>query len=339
VTSNIIDNDAVTSNKILDSTVTSNDIANSTITSNNIANNTITANNLAGDSVTSSAIADGSVTNTDLSNSSLSVFPGTGLTGGGSVALGGSITLSVAPLGIDTPQLHDASVTTAKFAPDAKAPNSDTLDGKDSTDFLGATAVAGGDLAGTYPNPAIGAGAVTTSKVADGAVTTSKVADGAVTTPKIADAAVTLSKLSAAESTLDGQVLTSTTDAQTGQRKVVWGPVSTTSDRNLKTNFARLNPFDVLQRLVSMPISHWSYKAEPSVRHIGPTSQAFAKAFGLGESNRRIAVVDADGVELASIQALNAMVKAQQRQLGALQRENALLARRLAKLERSSRHR
>jgi hypothetical protein len=67
----------------------------------------------------------------------------------------------------------------------------------------------------------------------------------------------------------------------------------------------------VLEKLAELPVSTWSYEAQGSgVRHIGPMAQDFARAFGVGEDERHITSIDADGVALAAIKGLNERVEA-----------------------------
>jgi hypothetical protein len=83
------------------------------------------------------------------------------------------------------------------------------------------------------------------------------------------------------------------------------GAWTNSSDVALKDAFEDVSAEDVLGKIAAMPVRRWSYKAEdPSVRHFGPTAQDFRAAFGLGSAATSIATVDADGVSLLGIQAL-----------------------------------
>ena len=106
---------------------------------------------------------------------------------------------------------------------------------------------------------------------------------------------------------------------------------SSLSDVNAKENFRDLAHDDVLARIAAMPVREWNYKAQDqAIRHLGPTAQDFHAAFGLGQDERRISTLDADGVALAGIQALEARTRADH---DTLQRENEALRARLARLE------
>jgi hypothetical protein len=96
------------------------------------------------------------------------------------------------------------------------------------------------------------------------------------------------------------------------------------SDRNAKANFERVDGVAVLNALMGIPIETWNYHTQDAgIRHMGPMAQDFSAAFGLGETDTGISTVDADGVALAAIQGLYAVMTA----------ENAALAARVAALE------
>jgi hypothetical protein len=106
------------------------------------------------------------------------------------------------------------------------------------------------------------------------------------------------------------------------------GTWASASDRNLKTDVARLDDAAVLDKVASLPISRWSYKSERGVRHVGPMAQDFYAAFGVGEDEKHITSIDEDGVALAAIKALHARVRS-------LDVENAQLRARLASVTSS----
>jgi len=111
----------------------------------------------------------------------------------------------------------------------------------------------------------------------------------------------------------------------------VWNSVS---DRDAKEDFRAIQRREVLAKVVALPITRWRYKSEPeSVQHLGPTAQDFHATFGLGESDRAIGAVDADGVALAAIQGLNDVIKEKEAEIHALKTKNHEIEQRLKKVE------
>ncbi|MFI4969502.1 MAG: tail fiber domain-containing protein [Lysobacterales bacterium] len=110
------------------------------------------------------------------------------------------------------------------------------------------------------------------------------------------------------------------------------------SSRTFKEAFAAIDPVNVLQKLVAMPVQTWFYKGNhDDGQHMGPVAEDFASTFGLGHNEKYIGTVDESGVALAAIQGLNRKVEAEN---ATLKQENADLrgkldavAARLDKLE------
>jgi len=99
------------------------------------------------------------------------------------------------------------------------------------------------------------------------------------------------------------------------------GTWSSLSDRDSKTNLLLVDGKQVLDRLAAVPISTWNYKSQAtSVRHVGPMAQDFAAAFGVGDDDRHITTVDADGVAMAAIQGLNSRLKEKDGEIEMLKR-------------------
>jgi hypothetical protein len=82
------------------------------------------------------------------------------------------------------------------------------------------------------------------------------------------------------------------------------------SDRAAKENVVAISPEEILDRLATVPITQWNYKAQDdSVRHIGPMAQDFHRAFGLsGDDRTHLSPIDTDGVALAAIKGLSERV-------------------------------
>lgn len=179
----------ITDASIAAHTITGDKVATASISGAQIAGTTITAANIANATITGTQIAAGTVTNANLANNSITVSPGTGMSGGGTVALGGTITLTntglltalpgtgISLAGGQTFTITNSGVTsivagtgiTVSSATGAVTINASATTPPDATTSVKGIVQLAGDLAGTAAAPILGNNKATYAKLQQGA--------------------------------------------------------------------------------------------------------------------------------------------------------------------------
>jgi hypothetical protein len=99
------------------------------------------------------------------------------------------------------------------------------------------------------------------------------------------------------------------------------GTFDCTSSRLAKVDFEDVDGETVLGKLAAIRIQRWRYRGTDA-SHVGPTAEDFHAAFDVGQGPTTISTVDADGISLLAIQAL-------ERRTAELREENAALRAKL----------
>jgi len=110
----------------------------------------------------------------------------------------------------------------------------------------------------------------------------------------------------------------------------ILGTLSEGSSRTIKHGFQPVDSEDMLRKVMSLPVTTWSYNSSPETRHVGPMAEDFYTTFGVGAEPTKISAIDRDGVALAAIQGLKEEKDAE---ISALQDENARLQAELDQLK------
>lgn len=133
-----------------------------------------------------------------------------------------------------------------------------------------------------------------------------------------------------------GGVRFATTSAGTVGAQLAAGATSWSvlSDRTQKKDFAPVDGREVLRKLDGVPVQAWRYKWDEagSTPHLGPIAQEFKAAFFPGRDDKSISTLEFDGVELAAIQGLHALVKEKDARITALEQRLADIEAKLGKL-------
>ena len=132
----------ITSAEIVDGTIAAADLGTDSVTAIKILNGEVSLAKLATDSVNGAKIVDASVANADLVNSAVTVSAGTGLTGGGAVNLGGTVTLnSSIGTSVESSEITDSTIVSADIADGTIAAADMTADSLDFTELKDAMAL------------------------------------------------------------------------------------------------------------------------------------------------------------------------------------------------------